>query len=164
MAQAQKAQDETAIEEVKAVLNKNPGLKKGERGAVRPKPVADKVKSSPKETPTVAGDSDPELKKGDPVTAKPAPIPRPAKKAFDMNPFLAVVILAGFAMLLVAFTYCAPVLSVVSAMPQGLIGLLIIFWGLQQAWHLTQKTSLDFKGPFRVGDRGPSEPGVSAHA
>ena len=40
-----------------------------------------------------------------------------------------------------------------------MISLLIVFWGLHQAWQLTRKVALDFRGPFRVGGDGPSTPG-----
>ena len=73
----------------------------------------------------------------------------------------AIVAVTGF---LIAFAYCCPVINIVTSMPQGLISLLILFWGLQQAWRLTRKVSLEFRGPFQVGGQGPSQPEVSAHA
>lgn len=74
-----------------------------------------------------------------------------------------VLILAALvAAIFVPLVYAAPVIDAVLSFPQGLILLLIYFFGLRQAWRLTRKVALDVRGPFRVGQGGPPVPGVSA--
>jgi hypothetical protein len=42
--------------------------------------------------------------------------------------------------------------------------ILIIFFGLQQAWRMTRKIELKFLGPFHVGEGGTMTEGAPAHA
>jgi hypothetical protein len=49
---------------------------------------------------------------------------------------------------IMGLAYAAPFLG----LPSNLIGLLIIFFGLQQAWRLNRKLVLKINGPFRVGE------------
>jgi hypothetical protein len=44
----------------------------------------------------------------------------------------------------------------------NLLTLLIIFFGLQQAWRMTRKSRLSFRGPFRVGQGDLPALGVTA--
>jgi len=87
-----------------------------------------------------------------PAAEKPAaPAARPPQ-AFHITLALVALVVA----------YLAPILGPLMALPQGLIGLVIVFFGLQQAWRLTRKVALDVRGPFRVGQGGPPLPGVPA--
>lgn len=97
--------------------------------------------------------------------ANPAP-EKVAEGMVELPKSVLLVILYGLALaaVVMAVAYCFPVLMIVSNLPQSVISLLIFFWGLQQAWQLTRKATIDFRGPFRVGGDGPSRPGVSAHA
>jgi hypothetical protein len=45
-----------------------------------------------------------------------------------------------------------------------MLGLLILFFGLQTAWRMTRKLRLSINGPFRVGDLGQPPREVPAHA
>jgi hypothetical protein len=82
----------------------------------------------------------------------------------ELNPLLALIVFGCLVVVILAYSYVVPIDHIVSQLPQGVIGLAILFFGLQLAWRLTRKVSLDFRGPFRVGGKGPSLPGVSAHA
>lgn len=55
--------------------------------------------------------------------------------------------------LVLGFILGLPVIANVSNMPGGLIGLLIIFFALSQAWRMNAAVPLVFAGPFRVGAR-----------
>jgi hypothetical protein len=96
--------------------------------------------------------------KSEPVAAAAAAgpnVPRPSLLGF-------LGALAMFTLLLMAFAYATPFLGLSD--PSSLIGLLIIFFGLQQAWRLTRKVSLTVNGPFRVGDGGLPRVEVPADA
>ena len=58
-------------------------------------------------------------------------------------------------LLVVGFIVGLPVIANLGNMPQGLIGLLIIFFALSQAWRMNALAPLVFEGPFRVGAPGP---------
>lgn len=61
----------------------------------------------------------------------------------DMNPLIALLLLAGFAFIL-------PILVIIGSMPGGLISAAIIGFGMMQAWQLTGAPTLVFEGPFRL--------------
>ena len=57
------------------------------------------------------------------------------------------------------FSYFVPVIG----LPENLIGLLIIAFGLYQAWKLNRRLPLVVRGPFRVGAGGQPSIEVAAH-
>ena len=94
------------------------------------------------------------------VEKKPAqPSPEPAKQHEEEEECaeerpegrtLAVAVIV-YSVLLFGLSYATPFLG----LPQNLIGLLIIFFGLQQAWRLNRKLVMKVNGPFRVGGAVP---------
>jgi hypothetical protein len=65
----------------------------------------------------------------------------------------------GLALLLLLFYVGAlPVLVIVGSFPSGLIGALIIFIGMRQAWRMTAAPVLEILGPYRVGATPVSTP------
>src|SRR5262249_15898037 len=71
--------------------------------------------------------------------------------------------IAVFLVVMLAIAYVLPIVGNLLNMPQGIIGLLILFWGLHQAWRLTRKVTLNFRGPFRVGRAGTAAAEVPTH-
>lgn len=63
----------------------------------------------------------------------------------------------------VAIAYVFPFLAI-RQNPSSLLTILIIFFGLQQAWRMTRKMELTFLGPFHVGEGGTMTEGAPAHA
>jgi hypothetical protein len=53
-----------------------------------------------------------------------------------------------------------PIVANVSDMPSGLLGLIIIYIGLLQAWRMNKRVELVFSGPFQVGGSQP-QPGAA---
>ena len=51
---------------------------------------------------------------------------------------------------LIAFSFALPVLSVFGSMPSGLISAAIIAFGMQQAWRMTGVPHLEVTGPYRI--------------
>jgi hypothetical protein len=88
---------------------------------------------------------------------KPAKRPGAAPQKLNLGPALLALML--LLVMLMAFAYAAPFL----AGAQNLIGLLIIFFGLHQAWRLNRKMTLVVNGPFLVGDVGPAPQEVAGH-
>jgi hypothetical protein len=99
-----------------------------------------------------------------PDAAKPAqpgaplqPKDAPARK-LGIGGTVLVLILGLIVLLAVA--YAAPFL----AGAQNIIGLVIIFFGLLQAWRMNKKIHLQINGPFRVGQGPPPLEEAPAHA
>ncbi len=65
----------------------------------------------------------------------------------------------GAVLILFGVVISLPIIANVMDPPSGLLGLLIIFIGLLQAWRMNKRVDLIFNGPFQVG--GGSQPGVS---
>ena len=63
---------------------------------------------------------------------------------------------AGVWVGLLLLAFGLPIMSAFASMPGGLIGLLIIFIGLHQAWRMNQKTVVEFLGPFAVEPPKPA--------
>ena len=61
--------------------------------------------------------------------------------------------------ILLGFTFALPVIMVFGSLPSGLISAFIIGLGLQRAWQMTAKATLDVSGPFRIGSQ-PASPAV----
>jgi hypothetical protein len=60
------------------------------------------------------------------------------------------------ALLMVAGLLAAlPIVANVFDMPSGLLGLIIIYIGLLQAWRMNKRVELVFSGPFQVGGSQP---------
>jgi hypothetical protein len=112
-----------------------------------------------------------ETKKAGPVVTDAAPEVKAEREmahaaARVRNDAPAFVSALGVALLLavmLALAYVLPIVGNVLNMPQGIIGLLILFWGLQQAWRLTRKVTLNFRGPFRVGATGTAGAEIPSH-
>ncbi len=115
--------------------------------------IAEIAKNPPgQEAAAVAGN--PEKKAVAPAgkgKAEAAPAPAKAAKApvKPLPPGRAVLMLAAMLAVLMALAYAAPFM----AGAQNLLGLLIIFFGLSQAWRLNRKVSLSINGPFRIESR-----------
>lgn len=85
-----------------------------------------------------------------PAAARPA---QPIEGDLEPLPGPGMLLLGSFVFLgvLLVLCYILPILVNVQSMPNGLIGLFILFIGMQTAWRLTQRVTLNFKGPFMVG-------------
>ena len=79
--------------------------------------------------------------------AAPEPAPGSAPASAPVSSRSLVVALVLLAGLIAAL----PVIAVVGSMPSGLISAAIIFFGMQQAWRMTGKPSVEVTGPYRVG-------------
>jgi hypothetical protein len=99
----------------------------------------------------------PEAAKPTQPAAPPQPKDGPARKLGIGGTVL--VLILGLIILL-AVAYAAPFL----AGAQNIIGLVIIFLGLLQAWRMNKKVHLQINGPFRVGQGPPPLEEVPAHA
>lgn len=122
---------------------------------------ATKVGQAKAEPPqAIAIDKDSPAKKGGVDRATSEPVA--AAPAAGPNMLGPIGMLVMLAVVLMAITYAAPFLGLSD--PSSLIGLLIVFFGLQQAWRLTRKASLTVNGPFRVGDGGLPRVEVPADA
>jgi len=87
----------------------------------------------------------------DPVKPKRPPV----------NPALKVVGYLLISFVVVVFAYAVPFLAGF----KNLIGLLIIFFALQQAWRMNRRPKLVFNGPYQVGDEGGEAlQGAPSHA
>lgn len=68
----------------------------------------------------------------------------PSESKTSGNALIAILSLLGFVAVL-------PVLIIVGSLPSGIISAAIIFFGLMQAWKMTQTPALTITGPYRVG-------------
>jgi len=81
------------------------------------------------------------------VPATPAPAEPQAAAADDSSQPVSFT----FAIVvLIAFSFALPVLSVFGSMPSGLISAAIIAFGMQQAWRMTGVPHLEITGPYRI--------------
>ena len=62
---------------------------------------------------------------------------------------------AGALAALAGFVIALPIIANVLDMPSGLLGLAIIFIGLNQAWRMNKRVDLVFNGPYQVGGAAP---------
>jgi hypothetical protein len=76
----------------------------------------------------------------------------PRRRIQDFTPAQKAVL----AVVLLLFAYALPFLAGF----KNLIGLLIIFFALQQAWYLNRKPKITITGPYRVGVAGAHVPEV----
>lgn len=91
----------------------------------------------------------------DAAAAEAAPAPEPIAVVpvaarpgeGDLGGMLAALAIGGAALLLLAYT--VPFLM----LPENLIGLLIIAFGLFEAWKLNRRVTPTIRGPFRLGPR-----------
>jgi len=82
------------------------------------------------------------------AAVKPAGAGAAAEEKVDLSQFaIALVMFAG---IIIAAPFLAGF--------QNIIGLLIISFGLFEAWKITRKTEDVVSGPFRLGDRAPLAP------
>jgi hypothetical protein len=83
----------------------------------------------------------------------PAGAPAPATAGDDEAPGLvgALISLALFTAIVIGISLAAPFLGGL----QNAIGLLIIGFGLWQAWKMNEGTPLEISGPFRIGGAAP---------
>jgi hypothetical protein len=83
-----------------------------------------------------------------PENAPVAPdAPDTAAPASRMNPGVAILVVVA---VIVAFMLAAPVLSLGSGGISGLLGLLIIFFGLRMAWRISKGITPTITGPHQV--------------
>ena len=126
---------------------------KGKRGATSHQ--VQSVDSTALRPDVAAGDSDGEHPE-DTVTAAPAGTGTTAtSKKLGVGGFL-----LGIGALIV-FTLALPVIGAISSGGSGIISVLIIAFGLMQAWRMTGEKKIDIRGPFRVG-ASPSAPPAPA--
>jgi hypothetical protein len=92
-----------------------------------------------------------------PAEARPLPGAAPARK---LGVGQTMVVLVFGLVLLLALAYASPFL----AGAQNFLGLLIIFFGLLQAWRMNKKLHLKINGPFQVGQGPPPLVEAPAHA
>lgn len=85
--------------------------------------------------------------------ATPAAPPKAESGSPALGPLAAVTALGLGVVLLYAVAFAAPFLGGL----QNAIGLLIIFFALQQAWSLNRKPVFEVQGPFRVSRRTQEE-------
>lgn len=87
----------------------------------------------------------------------PAVAPAKGPADWEKSPARRAIMMA----VLIVTCYAIPFMM----LPQGFITLLIIFFGLSQAWRLNRKVALTFHGPFRVGggEGGPVLAGGAVH-
>jgi hypothetical protein len=86
-----------------------------------------------------------------------APAVPPRQELKDLKGGQKVIAIALYSAVLLAIAYVLPFL----AWKENLIGLLIIFFALQQAWYLNRKPKITITGPYRVGEQ--VEPGEPTH-
>lgn len=67
----------------------------------------------------------------------------------------------GGLLVLAGLIVALPILANVLDMPSGILGLIILFVGLHQAWRMNKRVELVFNGPFQVG-AGAQTPGTAA--
>ncbi|HEU4649745.1 MAG TPA: hypothetical protein VFS33_11835 [Gemmatimonadales bacterium] len=67
----------------------------------------------------------------------------------------------GGLLLLAGLIVALPILANVLDMPSGILGLIILFVGLHQAWRMNKRVELAFNGPFQVGAKAQT-PGTAA--
>lgn len=99
------------------------------------------------------------------VGRKPATAPGPAVDAggAPADRLKASVLWVAMMVLIIGLSYAVPFWLL--SQGQGFLTLLIIFFGLSQAWRLNRKVVLAIGGPFRVGvgEGGPAFGGDAAH-
>jgi len=79
--------------------------------------------------------------------AVPAPTDAGLKPSQGPRPKMSFIVALGFILLL---ALAAPFLSLTSGF-SGLLTIVIIFFGLQRAWHLTGRTEILIAGPYSAG-------------
>jgi hypothetical protein len=120
----------------------------GRDHAARPVALADSAKAT---SPTRAADS---------ATAESSPAATDSSSRLDRsgnNPAVKPSLAKGLLVaLMVSLTL--PIVAGLSDLPGSLLGLLIIGFGLWQAWQMNRKPRLEIAGPFQVGPPEPSPP------
>jgi len=118
--------------------------------AYAPLAVQQTMRDKPAQTATAPATTDVTVDVTPQAPAPQAASPvRPRRSGLRL--FLSVIVLGGIMVAL-------PVLVVVGSMPSGLISAAIIFFGMRQAWKMTQAPVLKVYGPYRVGAPQPAVP------
>jgi hypothetical protein len=73
--------------------------------------------------------------------------------AAGKKPLTAMGWLIGVAGLLL-LALILPILGNLMALPSGLLGLIIVYFGLMQAWRMNRLVEIQLNGPFKLGAAG----------
>ena len=90
-----------------------------------------------------------QMKKADTAASQPAAAQNPAAKTEAPQQAQAQMSAGGVVMVLLLLAAAAPFLSLGSGI-SGILSLIIIFFGLQQAWRRTGRSELLVMGPYEV--------------
>jgi hypothetical protein len=153
LAEVQKKQDQEDAAAQPAPAGPNQAAAEANQGEAEAKPPAAEAKTDEAEPKQAAAEPKPGEAAPKPIAVAAA---APRRRVLDRPPAQRALAFAVAAIFLLVLAYALPFLAGF----KNLIGLLIIFFALQQAWYLNRKPKITITGPYMVGAPGAQAPEV----